>query len=417
LRLDELKKAGFLYLRWLKNHKTYDNLQSRLDQEGHAELVQGRKSLSDAEWSALQKNLDVVSLMAVELPRHIETAGARQRELENAISKSFMGLCRRAVACLKTVDCREANTLVKFEALFLDLSQCVLHFPFVLGCEEVKKEFCLATQLVHGILKSGVVCLEGSIAGHEFSKARSLVLYNRTDGAFLADHYSILKEELKQRNTLGGEQWLDAITDLCNRHFSRGRDLANIKSCAIVGVLPSAQEDEIKRAYKQRALEVHPDKKVGDNTTDSGEEFRRLKEAYDILLSPRSREKVTGTQPFDSLILGIPETLKSHIRQCLRDQKYELVELLLQRMPDFNMVCNLVTPNIDGEGVRISLVATVQECVHGLKIAVDTLWNERKYKELNHSINDLKQMESHLKAFPDVFPKSWNRSIVEKVEQ
>jgi hypothetical protein len=101
LRLDELKKASFFYLLLSNNHKTYDNLRSRLDQEGHGELVQGKKSLSDAEWSALQKNLDFISSMAAELPRHIETAGARQRELENAISKSFMGLCRRAMACLK----------------------------------------------------------------------------------------------------------------------------------------------------------------------------------------------------------------------------------------------------------------------------------------------------------------------------
>lgn len=54
----------------------------------------------------------------------------------------------------------------------------------------------------------------------------------------------------------------------------------------ILGVAPEASADDIKKAYKKRALEWHPDKKGG-----SEEKFKRLVDSYKILNSPDLRRK------------------------------------------------------------------------------------------------------------------------------
>lgn len=56
----------------------------------------------------------------------------------------------------------------------------------------------------------------------------------------------------------------------------------------LLGVLPTATTDEIKKAYRQLALKYHPDRNVGDSKSE--EYFKKITEAYDILSDPEKRE-------------------------------------------------------------------------------------------------------------------------------
>ena len=51
----------------------------------------------------------------------------------------------------------------------------------------------------------------------------------------------------------------------------------------ILGVDRRATSDEIRRAYRQRAVRCHPDKKLqrGSSVGDA-QDFKRLKEAYEV---------------------------------------------------------------------------------------------------------------------------------------
>ncbi len=55
----------------------------------------------------------------------------------------------------------------------------------------------------------------------------------------------------------------------------------------ILGVHQLASDDEIKRAYKQKALKHHPDKNRGD--VDAEKKFMDISEAYEILSDPYKR--------------------------------------------------------------------------------------------------------------------------------
>ena len=56
--------------------------------------------------------------------------------------------------------------------------------------------------------------------------------------------------------------------------------LKRSNSYEILGIDRDADEDEIKKAFRKRALEVHPDKNGG-----SHEEFIKVREAYECLIS------------------------------------------------------------------------------------------------------------------------------------
>ncbi|MDP6482860.1 MAG: molecular chaperone DnaJ [Nitrospinota bacterium] len=55
----------------------------------------------------------------------------------------------------------------------------------------------------------------------------------------------------------------------------------------VLGILPTADEEEIKRAYRRLAKECHPDRNPGDQR--SAEKFKIISGAYEILRNPRKR--------------------------------------------------------------------------------------------------------------------------------
>lgn len=56
----------------------------------------------------------------------------------------------------------------------------------------------------------------------------------------------------------------------------------------LLGIEPDATPEQIKKAYRKKALQLHPDKR--GNTPEAQEEFTRMKQAYDVLADPQKRE-------------------------------------------------------------------------------------------------------------------------------
>ncbi len=83
----------------------------------------------------------------------------------------------------------------------------------------------------------------------------------------------------------------------------------------VLDVARQASREEIKKAYRQKALQFHPDRNPGDREAE--ERFKEAAEAYSVLSDPQKRsvydrfgheglrgEGYTGFEGFDSSIFG-----------------------------------------------------------------------------------------------------------------
>ena len=63
---------------------------------------------------------------------------------------------------------------------------------------------------------------------------------------------------------------------------------------SVLDVKPTATLDEIKKAYKKKALQFHPDK---NDSPEAEERFKQIAEAYEVLSDCDRKEKYDAHQP------------------------------------------------------------------------------------------------------------------------
>ena len=59
----------------------------------------------------------------------------------------------------------------------------------------------------------------------------------------------------------------------------------------ILGVPRGATADDIKKAFRRRAREIHPDLHTGAKKTEMEKKFKELNEAHEVLSDPDKRKK------------------------------------------------------------------------------------------------------------------------------
>ena len=68
----------------------------------------------------------------------------------------------------------------------------------------------------------------------------------------------------------------------------------------ILGISKNASESEIKKAYRKKAIEFHPDKNPGDKEAEAN--FKKAAEAYEVLSDPNKKSQYDqyGHSAFES---------------------------------------------------------------------------------------------------------------------
>lgn len=72
--------------------------------------------------------------------------------------------------------------------------------------------------------------------------------------------------------------------------------VANKDYYKILGIEKSATEEEIKKAYRKKAMQLHPDKNPGDKAAE--EKFKEVAEAYEVLGNTNKRKEYDNPSSF-----------------------------------------------------------------------------------------------------------------------
>ncbi|KAL9584842.1 MAG: hypothetical protein Q9212_001874 [Teloschistes hypoglaucus] len=111
-----------------------------------------------------------------------------------------------------------------------------------------------------------------------------------------------------------------------------GADVQSRKACyyEILGVDRQASEEEVKKAYRKKALELHPDRNYG-NVEETTKLFADVQSAYEVLIDPQERAWYDSHR--DIILRGVDD---SHGATYEHDNRVTTTEDILKMLPKVN---------------------------------------------------------------------------------
>ena len=128
---------------------------------------------------------------------------------------------------------------------------------------------------------------------------------------------------------------------------------SNIKNpYDVLGILNTAKQAEIKKAYRAKARKTHPDRNPLNEKDACEKSFQEIREDYDILSNPQTRkdydeyldaQKTTGNTKFENFwnkVRSSPDEIKSEIA---RKKWYDEIKLQIELVTNFKNEWSLGT--------------------------------------------------------------------------
>ena len=169
---------------------------------------------------------------------------------------------------------------------------------------------------------------------------------------------------------------------------------------SILGVDQNADQEQIKRAYRELAKQHHPDRPDGDI-----EKFKKIQEAYETLKDPASRQQYDNPQPqFDGSFGGhsFEDLFSSIFRQQRRQMRNRDIRIRVDiDLKDCLTGKSLIVSYMLGNGEQSNITIEIPP---GIKTS-DTI----RYQGLgDNSVSQLPRGELHA-VINVINPPGWQR--------
>jgi Ca-activated chloride channel homolog len=131
----------------------------------------------------------------------------------------------------------------------------------------------------------------------------------------------------------------------------------------ILGLMRSASQEDIRRAYLKSVQKLHPDKNVNPGETEM---FLDVQQAYEVLADPKRRSQYDATLPPEPVKpkLPITETILLSRKSLLQMEEQQMLYALLQVKADETLAENAAPP------LNICLVLDLSTSMKGEKLDV-----------------------------------------------
>ncbi|KAG7352611.1 von Willebrand factor type A domain containing protein [Nitzschia inconspicua] len=392
--------------------RSYQIMQGHLRKSSDDRLICAERSLKCRDYVHFQEHVQILVLMETKIGDHIDSISLNIKLLKTKVQSHFHDLCEDVITALRQEEC------VEFERLFPDYRDCLLEAHCLdTRSNNVKNNIKLIHQLVFEMLEKKVKLVLQRLETFEFREIEAMVIDGRSFGHFVADHFSLLREQIISSNRIPVDPWLDDLMKLIDDFFHAGRYLGGIKHCAVLKIVPSSTLDDVRKAFRTRSREYHPDMcKDSTRISEFTEKFQKLNQASEELERLAMDLDGSQAQPFDKEIRGINGLIRKSVKEALMDQNYDFVESLYFRFEEIGVLRSLVRPELDTQGIQESVNFQIKDHVQKVRNKIESAWSEKNYQELNHMISDLKLMEDKLSA--SLFGKSWNADgIVQTIQE
>jgi GTPase SAR1 family protein len=399
------------FSKFLTGRRTYDNLKNKWSIEALQIYRRGSKALKRREFTTLNESLFLLSLMNDTIASHVTIVSSKLQDLKGETVGAFLLLCKSSQDALQSENCRA------FETLFADYRGFVIGITCLMKVPDAVKSFNATNQLVYERMGKEVSSLNETLDsardGFDFAVMKQKIEAVRAFGGFIADRFSTFHEELKGVGHVKSDRWLGMLHGMILKHYQNGRDLQRLKFYAILEVFPSASKNEVKQAYGEKCGKLLASKE----SDISRSALAHINDAMSELEKDEAHQRDRTAKPFDDEVCGIGNGLRETTRKALKEQDYDLVEATLFKLQGIEIIEHLVSPKLDTQKIRDSVIELVKNHVEKVRIEVSSNWSQRMYQDLNHNISDLKLMEEKFKSYSYIFPSSWSTGIVESVQK
>lgn len=212
---------------------------------------------------------------------------------------------------------------------------------------------------------------------------------------------------------------LTSLVSLINKSFATGEFLVTGRNVAILHLLPSANIEDVRKAFLKQSRRWHPDKNKHDKRAH--DRFIQIKNAANFLKEGR---KLENFREYDFLYLveglrKVPKRVQDTVHEALERNEYDMIARICGMLDEVESLHVLLrsgmsTP-IDVNKIRQDVFDKVKKKSNALLVDIQSASKRHDFVSLHHSFIALEDLETAFKMQKEVVSGSMTAKVLDEM--